>query len=112
MTKFNIASFEQYIEHRSDLRVLLVLHDNFDRHETYVLAKRKSDDLVLTLVYVAGDLSLDIVEHANEMTALCYLLEVNEHTNHALEAHSNSEVRNLRDLGLMLAERSQTYLNT
>ena len=46
------------------------------------------------------------------MTALCYLLEVNEHTNHALEAHSNSEVRNLRDLGLMLAQRSQTYLNT
>ena len=108
--KFNIASLEQYFERRDELKVLMILHDDFDRHETYVLAKRKSDGLVLSLVYVASDLSLDIVQHENEMTALCYLLEVAEHTFHMLDAHNASETKNLHDLGLMLTERAKTYL--
>ena len=104
--KFNISSFEQYFERRDDLAVLLVLHDDFDRHETYVLARRKSDNMVLSLVYVASDISLDVVAHENELVAMCYLLEVAEHTFHMLDRNSDSEITNLNDLGQMLSNRA------
>lgn len=109
--KFNIASLEQYFERRDDLKVLMILHDDFNRHESYILARRKSDNLVLTLVYVASDLSLDIVQHDSELTALCYLLEVAEHTFHMLDRNSSSETKNLVDLADMLRSRSAQYLS-
>lgn len=72
MTTFSTTTIEAYIAKHA-YRTMMILHDDFDRHETYVLCK-KPDDTFAALIYVAGDDLLRDLDAPSAAEALAYLM--------------------------------------
>ena len=72
MTTYTTDRVERYIAD-NDLKIIMVFHDDFNRHETYVLAKRK-DGAFLTILYVASDDHLEVEKAHDGPAGLAYLM--------------------------------------
>ena len=107
MTTYNIDTIKNYCAEKN-LRVRMIMHDDFDLHETYVVAT-DSEDRAFSIVYVASDNHLDVNEHESRLDAVRYITEVAEHTFHMINDDCN-ETLNLVMLAKSLRESALRHV--
>ncbi|MBD9511601.1 hypothetical protein IB265_33125 [Ensifer sp. ENS10] len=72
-TVYDTTAIQNIIE-RENMRSVIIIHDDFNRHETYCVAT--DDKRVISLVSVQNDVDVSIIEHENAIQAIAYIMSV------------------------------------